>query len=178
MSHRCVVLIGMMGAGKSEVGEGLADQLGYDFIDTDSLVVKEAGKSISKIFAEDGEEAFRALEEKVIDGLRGSRSKVIAVGGGATMSLANRQVIALVGTSVYLKASAQELYQRIKNDRSRPLMQVDNPRSQMAKLLREREETFAKADIVLDTEVLSVDEVVEKLIDELAKRTFETQSDL
>lgn len=178
MSHRCVVLIGMMGAGKSAVGEGLADQLGYDFIDTDKLIVQEAGKSITKIFAEDGEEAFRALEEKVIDKLRGSRSKVVAVGGGAPMSLSNRAAIASIGTSVYLKASAQELYQRIKNDRTRPLMQVENPRSQMAKLLREREEVFAKADIVLDTEVLSVDEVVEKLIDELAKRTFETHSDL
>ena len=178
MSHRSVVLIGMMGAGKSAVGEGLADQLGYDFIDTDDLIVKEAGKSIAKIFAEDGEPAFRAIEEKVIDRLRGTRSKVIAVGGGAPLSLANRQAFGTIGTSVYLKASAQELYQRIKNDRGRPLMQVENPRSQMAKLLREREDIYEKADITIDTEVLSVDEVVEKLIDELAKRTFETQSDL
>jgi shikimate kinase len=165
----------MMGAGKSEVGRGLADQLGYDFVDTDDLIEKRTGQSIAAIFAEKGEEEFRRIEAEVITGLSGLQSAVVSAGGGAPGFSANLTVLSSLGTTVYLKASAQELYQRIKNDRKRPLMQVENPRAQVANLLRTREPFYRQADIVMDTEVLSVDEVVDKLIDELAKRTIETQ---
>jgi len=175
MSRRCVVLMGMMGAGKSEVGEQLADQLGYEFIDTDTLVEEKAGKSISEIFADKGEDEFRRIEAEIITGLSGQESAVVSVGGGAPVNESNLSILASLGTSVYLKASAQELYQRIKNDKRRPLMRVDNPRQQVATLLREREPIYLRADITVDTEELSVDEVVDYLIDELAKRTIETQ---
>jgi shikimate kinase len=167
--------MGMMGAGKSEVGRALADQLGYDFIDTDALVEKQSGQSIAAIFAEKGEEEFRRIESEVITTLSGRQSAVVSAGGGAPAFSANLTILSSLGTTVYLKASAQELYQRIKNDRKRPLMQVENPRAQMASLLRTREPFYRNADVVMDTEMLSVDEVVDKLIDELAKRTIETQ---
>lgn len=175
MSRRCVVLVGMMGAGKSEVGEQLADQLGYEFVDTDALIKERAGKPIPRIFEEDGEPAFRAIEHDVIHGLMDASEKVIATGGGAVMNADNRRVLAGLGHTVYLKASPHELYLRVKNDRGRPLLQVKNPEAELARLLAERGSTYERCDIVVDTEMLGVDEVVSALIDELAKRTVETQ---
>lgn len=174
MSQRCVVLVGMMGAGKSEVGELLADQLGYTFIDTDTDIKKQAGKSIPRIFSEDGEEAFRKIERATIARLAGNKSKVISVGGGAIVDQANRKVLSSLGHVVYLRASAKELYQRVKNDKNRPLLQTDDPLARISELLEAREFYYEQADITIDTEDLNVDEVVDKLIDELAKRTIET----
>ncbi|MBI5155106.1 shikimate kinase [Candidatus Poribacteria bacterium] len=165
----------MMGAGKTEVGELLAEQLGYEFLDTDSVVEKKAGKPIAKIFEADGEPAFRALEKEVVKSLTGSKSTVISVGGGAPVDPENRKVLKRLGLMIYLKASAQELYYRIKNDRTRPLMRTGDPLAQIQKLLAAREEVYKEADFVVDTEDLSVDEVADHLIDELAKRTVETQ---
>lgn len=177
MSRRCAVLIGMMGAGKSEVGELLAEQLGYDFVDTDSLIVKKAGKSVAKIFREDGEQAFRDLEREVIRELRGAENLVIATGGGAPVDKQNRRVFISIGHMIYLKASPRELYLRVKNDRGRPLLQVENPVKQLEEILAERKDYYEEADIVIDTEELGVDEVVDVIIDELAKRTIETRMD-
>lgn len=172
MSQRCVVLLGMMGAGKSEVGRELADRIGYQFLDTDKLIEKRAGKRISKIFQEDGEPAFRALEREVIASLEGSAGKVLATGGGAIMDPANRSAFNRLGTTVYLKASARELYQRVKNDSSRPLLQTEDPKAEVARILSEREQYYEDAIITIDTEDLSSNEVVDVLIDELAKRTL------
>lgn len=172
MSQRCVVLLGMMGAGKSEVGRDLADRLGYEFLDTDKLVEKRAGKKISKIFAEEGESAFRALEHEVIDGLRGTTGKVIATGGGSVLDPRNMDVFRTLGTNVYLRATARELYQRIKNDTSRPLLQTADPRAEITRLLQEREPFYRDCTFVVETEDLSVEEVTDALIDELAKRTL------
>ncbi len=176
MSRRCVVLVGMMGAGKTEVGEQLAADLGYDFVDVDQLIVEKAGKSIPKIFKESGQDGFRVLETETIRELDGSLSRVIAPGGGALETPENAQILRTLGHVIYLKASARELYQRIKNDRNRPLLEVENPKGEVATLLTGREPGYRDAaDFVIDTEELSVDEVVSKLIDELAKRTIETQ---
>lgn len=178
MSRRCVVLIGMMGAGKTEVGTLLAEELGYEYLDTDEVVSERAGKSIPKIFAEDGEKVFRELEAEAVRDLVGRRSLVVATGGGAPVDPENARILRALGTVVYLKASAIELYQRIKNDKGRPLLQVENPKGEMAKLLALREPVYKDvADFMMDTEELSVDEVVAELIDELARRTIETQGD-
>ena len=172
MSQRCVTLVGPMGSGKSSVGRKLAGMLGYEFVDTDKLVEKEAGKSVGKIFEEQGEAGFRQLEAAVISRLSGAEGKVIASGGGAITDPQNRHVFRLIGHTVYLKATARELYQRIKNDSSRPLLQgAAEPIKVVQKLLAEREGLYKEADIIVDTEDLSVEEVTDVLIDELAKRT-------
>lgn len=175
MSSRCVVLVGMMGAGKSQVGRLLAENLGYDFVDTDLLIVKRAGKSIPRIFSEDGEDAFRVLERAVIAELARRQSLVIATGGGALLDEANRRVLSALGHTVYLKASPRELYLRVKNDRNRPLLNVPDPQGELRRLLDARAPLYEKCDIVVDTEDIGTDEVVDLLIDELAKRTIETQ---
>ena len=172
MSQRCVTLIGPMGSGKTSVGKKLAETLGYQFVDTDHQIEKNAGKKIGAIFEEQGETGFRQLETQYIATLAGSQSKVIASGGGAVLDPQNRHVFRSVGYTVYLKATARELYQRIKNDTSRPLLQkVQDPKAEVARLLAEREKFYKEADIVIDTEDLSIEEVTDALIDELAKRT-------
>ncbi|MCC5877560.1 MAG: shikimate kinase [Candidatus Sumerlaeia bacterium] len=172
MSQRCVTLIGPMGAGKTDVGSSLAEILGYDFIDTDKLIEKKAGKKIAAIFSEQGEPAFRQLEAEVISKLADETSKVLATGGGAVIDPQNRHVFETIGLTVYLKATPRELYQRIKNDTSRPLLAgKEDPRGEIKRILTEREHLYLEADITIDTEDLSVEEVVDVLIDELAKRT-------
>lgn len=171
MSQRCVVLIGMMGAGKSEVGKELAERLGYTFIDTDRLVEKRAGKTVARIFADDGEPAFRQMEREAVATLRGASGHVIALGGGTWCDPENRTVLAPLGLTVYLKASARELHARVKNDSRRPLLRHPNPLAELTRILKERERDYERAELVLETEDLSVEEVVDRLIDELAKRT-------
>ncbi len=174
MSQRCVILFGPMGCGKTTVGQALAEILGYEFLDTDDLVEKKAGKSIREIFEEKGEKEFRRLESEVVEDLAGMKSHVIATGGGAVLDPQNRHVFRSLGLGIYLKASARELYQRIKNEDSRPLLlNVEDPRAELKRLLEEREALYLEADIVIDTEELSVEEVADALIDELAKRTVE-----
>lgn len=172
MSQRCVTLIGPMGSGKTSVGKKLADTLGYKFLDTDILIEKEQGRSISKIFEESGEAEFRRLETDFIARLSGSLSTVIASGGGSVLDPQNRHVLGSIGYLVYLRATPRELYQRIKNDTSRPLIsKSEDPKKEVARILAEREPIYLEADIVIDTEDLSVEEVTDALIDELAKRT-------
>lgn len=173
MSQRCVTLVGLMGSGKTTVGRKLAETLGYAFIDTDEQIEKNTGKKISKIFEESGEQAFRQLETQFISSLTEAKSLVIASGGGAVLDPQNRHVFKALGYTIYLKATPRELYQRIKNDTSRPLLQkAADPKAEMARLLAERERFYKEADIVVDTEDLSVEEVQDVLIDELAKRTL------
>jgi shikimate kinase len=162
-----------MGSGKTSVGLRLASTLGYDFVDTDKLIEQRAGRKISEIFATDGEPAFRAMESEAIANLTGSQSKVIATGGGAVLDPQNRHVFTTLGLTVYLKATARELYQRVKNDTNRPLLQVEDPKAEVARLLAAREPLYRlAADIIVDTEDLSLEEVNDRLIDELAKRTL------
>ncbi|MCB2154956.1 shikimate kinase [bacterium] len=175
MSTRCVVLTGLMGAGKTEVGRELADMLGYEFIDTDTLVASRAGKSINQIFDQEGETTFRKMEREIIEELKDTKGAVISVGGGAPTDAANRAILNRLGHVVYLKASPKELFLRMKNDQSRPLLRTKDPEGRLRELLSEREFVYEQANITIDTEDLTVPEVVDKLIDEMAKRTVETQ---
>lgn len=175
MSTRCVILTGLMGAGKTEVGRELADMLGYEFIDTDTMISARAGKSINQIFDQEGEATFRKMEREIIQELKGVKGAVISVGGGAPTDPANRAALVRLGHVVYLKASPKELFLRMKNDQTRPLLKTRDPQGRLRELLAEREVAYEQADITIDTEDLTVPEVVEKLIDEMAKRTIETQ---
>ena len=173
MSQRCVILVGPMGSGKSSVGQMLAETLGYGFLDTDALVEKHAGKKITEIFAEQGQPAFRALESQVIASLENTKGMVIATGGGAILDPQNVHVFRGLGLIVYLKASPRELYQRVKNDSTRPLLKVEDPKAEIARIVAEREPKYRDcADVIINTEDLSIEEVNDKLIDELAKRTL------
>jgi shikimate kinase len=124
---RNLVLVGFMGSGKSSVGRILSSLTGFALVDTDALVAREAGQSIPVIFKEQGEEHFRALETKVLQGLVGRIGLIVATGGGIITSGQNRELLPQIGPVVWLDASPEHLYQRVKHS-NRPLLQTADPR--------------------------------------------------
>ncbi|MDJ0615668.1 MAG: shikimate kinase [Calothrix sp. MO_192.B10] len=139
-------LIGMMGAGKTTVGQLIAKHLGYGFLDTDQVIVQAAGKSINQIFAEDGETAFRQLESKVLSEICAYTKLTIATGGGIIMNSLNWSYLHH-GLIVWLDAPVELLYQRLLNDTSRPLLQDTDPLGKLRSLLEQRQPLYAQADL-------------------------------
>ncbi len=171
MSDRNIILIGFMGTGKTVVGKSLAEQLGYTFVDTDTLIEEKAGKRISRIFAEDGEPAFRDIEAQVIAELPERRRTVAATGGGAPLRPENMAAMKHAGLVICLTASAEEIYQRVKHDSHRPLLAKGDLRKRIATLLDERKAAYAEADATIDTTSIAEDEVVDACIELLARNT-------
>jgi shikimate kinase len=160
MPPRNVVLIGFMGAGKSEIGRALAARLSYKFVDTDSLVEGAAARSIDEIFATDGEEGFRALEaEAVVRACAGNR-RVISCGGGAVLQLRNYGILKGAGRIVYLRAPAGVLRERVGAGTGRPLL-ADRA---FERLLAERVPAYeAAADLIVDSDAGSPDEIAAEI---------------
>ncbi len=141
-----VFLIGMMGAGKTTVGQLLAQQLGYAFVDTDVVIEKVAGKTINEIFAEDGEEDFREIEARVLSELAAHTRLTIATGGGIVTRRFNWSYLHQ-GLIVWLDAPVDVLINRLQNDTTRPLLQKANPAQALQKLLDQRRSLYAEADL-------------------------------
>jgi len=147
LGSRNVVLVGMMGAGKTSVGRRLAQALNLPFADADVEIEKAANLSINEIFAAYGEAHFRDGERRVIARLLADGPKVIATGGGAFMSPETRDRIAASGVSVWLRAPLPLLMERVRRKATRPLLKQPDPDAVMRRLLAEREPTYALADI-------------------------------
>jgi len=163
-----IFLVGPMGAGKSTVGRQLAKALGRDFFDSDKEIEKRTGVSISWIFEMEGEAGFRAREKKVIDDLTQLKDIVLATGGGAVLSDDNRRALRARGNVVYLSASAEQLFRRTSKDKSRPLLQTDDPKKQINALLAERDPLYKTvADIELRTGDQSIQHAVSEVIKQL-----------
>jgi shikimate kinase len=141
-----VFLIGMMGAGKTTVGQLLANKLGYQFFDTDVLIEKVARKTINEIFADDGEDAFRQLESQVLSELSAHTKLAIATGGGIVLRHLNWSYLHH-GLIVWLDAPVEVLVERLQNDTSRPLLQDANPAQALQTLLNQRNLLYAEADL-------------------------------
>ena len=149
MSTGNIILIGFMGAGKSTIGKKLSKRLGLPFRDTDDMIEARAGKTIRAIFSEDGEAAFRRMETETLKELAEEPGRfVIACGGGLPMREENRKLLSDLGKVIYLKASAETLYHRLKKDTSRPLLQVQDPQSEIGRLLAEREAAYSSASAI------------------------------
>ena len=160
-----LVLVGFMGSGKSSVGRLAAKALGFQFTDTDQIVVERAGRQISDIFATDGEAAFRALETEAIASLAHMAGYVVSTGGGAVLSEHNRQALRALGFVVCLTASEDILFERVARNSKRPLLQTENPRATLSKLIRERAALYeAAAHHTLDTSLLQQTAAVEALV--------------
>jgi len=155
-----LVLVGLMGCGKSSVGRRLAAQLGVEFVDTDDEIAKAAGMSIPEIFSELGEAAFRDGEIKVISRLLAGAPKVMATGGGAFISPLVRAEIERVGTSIWLRGDLETLWGRVEGKSSRPLLNTENPKQVLADLMAARYPVYALADITVDTLANNTHEVV------------------
>lgn len=161
---RTIVLMGFMGAGKSEVGRRLARRLGRDFFDTDRLIEERAGKSVSSIFAEDGEVTFRAMERDVVRDVATRAGAVIAVGGGAVVDPVNARALRGTGSLVvHLTADLETTLSRIGDAADRPLL-TDDPRAAIARLQAERRPFYeAAADVTVDTSSRSADDIVDEI---------------
>jgi shikimate kinase len=141
---RNLVLVGFMGSGKSSVGRILSSLTGFALVDTDTLVAQEAGQSIPAIFQQHGEEHFRALETKVLQSLAGRIGLIVATGGGLITVEENRRLLPRIGPVVWLDASPDHLYQRVKHSK-RPLLQTADPRRTVEELYRAREPLYREA---------------------------------
>jgi len=147
-----VFLVGLMGAGKTSVGKLLARRLDKTFYDCDHEIERATGVKVAVIFEIEGEAGFRAREEKMLAELAARRDIVLATGGGAVLSAANRQRLADNGVVVYLRAAATDLWSRTRHDRNRPLLNTADPLARLQQLYDERDPLYREvADIIVDT---------------------------
>ena len=170
LGARSIVLIGMMGAGKSSIGRRVALRLGIPFTDADAEIEKAAGMSITDIFAIRGEAEFRAGEARVIARLLESGPQVLATGGGAFVNPETRAAIAAKGVSVWLKAEFDVLLKRIRRRHDRPLLKTDDPAATLRKLMQERDPIYALADLTVQSRDVLHDKIVDEIVSALAGR--------
>jgi shikimate kinase len=165
LGRRSIVLVGMMGAGKSSVGRRLATRLAVPFVDADAEIEKaHAGMTISEIFATHGEPYFRAGETRVIARLLDGGPQVLATGGGAFMSADTRNAIRLKGVSVWLRATIDVLNRRIKRRGDRPLLKGTDPAETLRRLLDEREPVYAMADFTVESRDVPHETIVDEIL--------------
>ena len=164
LGRRSVVLVGMMGAGKSSIGRRLAARLGIPFVDADIEIEKAAGMSIAEIFDAHGEPYFRAGETRVIARLLDHGPQVLATGGGAFMNMDTRAAIRTNGVSVWLRATVEVLARRIKRRNDRPLLKSADPVETLKQLIGERYPVYAEADITVESRDVPHDTIVEEIV--------------
>ncbi len=169
LASRPIVLVGLMGAGKSSVGRRLAEKLGIPFVDADHEIETAAGKSISDIFAEHGEAYFRDGERKVIARLMGNGAQVLATGGGAYMNDETRARIQAGGVSVWLKASLPLLMKRVMKRQDRPLLKNDDPEAIMRGLIGQRYPVYGQADVTVESRDVQHGQMVNDVIKTLGQ---------
>ena len=168
---KTVVMVGMMGAGKTAVGTALARLLGVPFLDSDEEIVRAADRSISEIFERDGEPFFRARETEVLARLLRASPSVLSTGGGAFLSDRNRALIDASGVSVWLRVDLDLLWQRVRHKTNRPLLRTANPRETLRALYEARVPFYRLADLAVDSAVeLPVEAMAQRVADALATR--------
>jgi shikimate kinase len=150
--RRNIVLVGLMGCGKSSIGRILSSRLGWPLRDVDAVIEKEQGRPISEIFAQDGEVEFRRMEREAISHVAADQGAIVSVGGGAFVDPANRAALKSTGVTIYLKASVETLYDRVKHSKHRPLLANADPMERLRELLAVREPAYLEADCVLETD--------------------------
>jgi shikimate kinase len=161
---RPIVLVGLMGAGKSSIGRLLAARLGLEFVDADAEIESAAGATIEEIFETHGEAFFRSGERRVIDRLLAGPVRVIATGGGAFIDDDTRRKIKAAGLSIWLKADTETLLKRVSRRGGRPLLKGGDPRQVMSELMAGRNPFYAEADITVETSENPPTEVTDRVI--------------
>jgi shikimate kinase len=168
---RSIVLIGMMGAGKSSVGRCLERRTGLRRFDIDDIVSKRFGKSVAEIFSELGEEQFRSAETEALATLSPDEPAIIVTGGGIVLREANVQYLKRLGVVVWLEADEEILFERATRRRNRPLLNTSDPRATMAKIFSERFPLYSAAgDVRVDTTNRNHDEVADLILSEMENR--------
>ena len=163
-----IILIGFMGCGKTSVGKRLAQTLECEFLDTDELIEKEQQRTISEIFATDGEAAFREMETECLRSLLNQPGEgvVLSVGGGLPIREANRSLLKELGDVVLLQVTPDVVYKRLRNDKTRPLLQDKNPRGRIWDLMSARKSFYEDAAThIVDADERTFDEIVADILE-------------
>ena len=171
-----VYLVGMMGVGKTTVGELLAQELGYQFFDTDTLITQVSKKSISDIFAEEGEEVFRSIESRVLGEISSYTRLVVATGGGIVMAQQNWSYLQQ-GLVIWLDAPISLLMERLQSDRTRPLLQTPNPEQRLQEIFAQRQVMYAQADLKISLNNLQTPAIITAKIVELIPTVLRKTND-
>lgn len=169
LGNHPIVLVGLMGAGKSSIGRRLAEKLNFPFVDADHEIEVAAYKSIAEIFADHGEAYFREGERRVISRLIENGAQVLATGGGAFINDDTRERIAARGVSIWLKADLPLLMKRVSKRADRPLLLNDDPQAVMQRLMDSRYPVYAKADVIVESRDVQHTQMVNDVIKMLAK---------
>jgi shikimate kinase len=158
-----LALIGFMGTGKTSVGRLAAEQLHFNYLDTDELIQTHTGRTIPEIFKTDGEAAFRDLERKLVEDLIGLTKTVIATGGGLPVNPLNLASLKTHSLVVCLWASPEKIWERVKNQTHRPLLEEAEPQKKIRELLAVREPFYKQADVLMNTEIRTVREMAHQV---------------
>lgn len=159
-----IALIGFMGTGKSAVGRALAEQLHYEFVDTDELIESRTGRTITEIFRTSGEPAFRELEKQAVAELAHRTNLIISCGGGLAANQANLDSLKTHSLVICLWAAPEKIWQRVRNQHHRPLLQDPDPLAKIKSLLTAREPFYRQADVIVNTDLRSVKIVAQQVI--------------
>ncbi len=175
MKKKNIVLIGFMGSGKTTVGIRLSYRLRKSIEDTDKLIERREKRTIREIFEQDGENRFREMETAMLrEAIGKMKNQIVSVGGGTPVKEENRDLLKQLGTVIYFRVKPETVCKRLKNDTTRPLLQCENPLKRVTELLEQRKEAYeACADIIIDVDDLSMQQVVDKIIVELEKKQKE-----
>ena len=162
-----ISLCGMMGSGKSAIGKILANKLDYNFIDVDKMIEIDAGKTIKKIFEEDGEQYFRDLEEKKTINILELKKTIVSLGGGAIVNKKIRNSIKKNSYNIYLNVNINILTKRLQNSRTRPLIYNKNLKTELINLINKRKKFYQKADLIIQNEKNMIDtakNIIKKIV--------------
>ena len=169
--HKTVVLVGMMGAGKTAVGRALAARLGVPFLDSDSEIESAANMTIPEIFERDGESFFRVKEAQVIGRLLEEKNGILSTGGGAFLQPNNRKTISQQGASVWLRADLNVLWNRVRHKDTRPLLHTSDPYATLKALYEARVPVYAEADLTVESDgETSIENMVDRVVAALLAR--------
>jgi shikimate kinase len=158
-----LALIGFMGTGKTTVGKLVAEQLKLDFLDTDELIQSRTGRTIADIFAKEGEATFRALERQLVDELSRRTKTLISTGGGLPTNQENLDKLKTHALVVCLWSSPEKIWERVRHQSHRPLLQDPNPQKKIRELLAARKPFYKQADVLVNTDIRSLREVTQQV---------------
>ena len=159
-----IFLVGPMGVGKTTIGHRLSQLLSYEFIDTDAVIEKKTGVKIDRIFEIEGESGFRKREELVIEEISWSDKIVVATGGGCILSKKNRSALSERGLVLYLTSQIDTLLDRLKTDKSRPLLQVEDPRKKLSEIVLARDSLYREiANHVISTDTSPIHQIIQTI---------------
>jgi shikimate kinase len=165
-----LALVGFMGTGKTSAGRLVAEQLHFEFLDTDEIIQNKTGRSIADIFARNGEPAFRALERDVVGELAGRTKTVISTGGGLPANPENLASLKTHALVVCLWASPEKIWERVRNQSHRPLLHDPDPQRKIHELLKSREPFYKQADVLINTDLRSAREVAQQIVLQFKQR--------